>query len=118
MQTETRNVIGSESCRNEARAQHKLLLNRADIKDTFACEVMSYVQVRIEHLPSGTLISTDDVLYDGEFWSMTEHAYQPDIYEQHLSHLVALNVLLLKQVGTLAIGHLVYQVTRQIKEIG
>ena len=80
-------------------------------KNTFASEVMSYVLMQIECLPSGRLISTDDVLYDGPFWAMTDSEYQIEKYNQSILCLAELEFLPMKHVGQLDTGYTVYRVT-------
>jgi UDP-N-acetylglucosamine 2-epimerase len=102
--------VSFTTTRDKVKAQQQERLNKVDIKNTLAGEVMNYVLIQLNDIPAGTLTSADSHLADDEFWCMTNHEYQEGTYEQYLSHLVALNLLPLEHVGYLNTDFEVYKV--------
>ncbi len=102
--------VSFTTTRDKVKAQQQERLNKVDIKNTLACEVMNYALIRLKNMPVDMLTSADSHLADDEFWCMTNHEYQEGIYDHYLSHLVALNLLPLEHVGYLNTDFEVYKV--------
>jgi len=95
---------------NDCFDQYSAAYYQSMIDNSFAGDVMKYVLSLLENKALGELISTDDVLYEGPFWTFTQHDFQLDRYTQSIFHLVALELLPVKHIGRLDAGHDVYRI--------